>query len=281
MKKIITITLVLCLCVGLCACGGNSAPKEPIKSVEAQKADELILSIGEVSMENESAVLAAKAYYDTLTDEQKTQVENVVVLESAVKDLDALKKAEEYKEIYDKALEYENNLLIEDAFAEYHKLPSDYKDVARKLEVLEMYSGLAGTWKCDNPYQVNSIGQTWCTFAPSMKIAYYLSEKGDIQLKATQVSAEHLETSQNMFSDEGSSMVSLVAFSLQSGQNISLEQVDQNGVRISEPETITGNYLKAMYEFIYHFEGDNELTVVCAKKTMGQTITVEYTFTKQ
>ena len=71
MKKAIAVLLILCVCVGLCACGGNSEPTEPAKSAEAQKADELILAIGEVSMENESAVLAAKAYYDTLTAEQK------------------------------------------------------------------------------------------------------------------------------------------------------------------------------------------------------------------
>ena len=88
MKKTIAILLAFCLCSGLCACGGNS---ELAKSTEAQKADELILAIGEVSLEKESAVLAAKAYYDTLTDEQKAKVKNNAILESAIESIEGLK----------------------------------------------------------------------------------------------------------------------------------------------------------------------------------------------
>lgn len=158
MKKTIAILLVFCLCVGLCACGGNSEPTEPAKSAEAQKADELILAIGEVSMENESAVLAAKAYYDTLTAEQKAQVENVSVLESAVAELDALKKEGEYKATYDKAVEYESNLLIDDAVAEFEKLPSDYEDVADRMAYLKPLVGLQGHWIRESDTAISNKG---------------------------------------------------------------------------------------------------------------------------
>ena len=158
MKKTIAILLALCMCVGLCACGGNSAPIEPEKSAEAQKADELILAIGEVSLEKESAVLAAKAYYDTLTAEQKVQVENAAVLDAAVTDLDELKKEVEYKEIYEKALEYEDNSLIDEAYAEYKKLPSDYLNVAQRVALLEPYVGLLGYWVCEDTENVASDG---------------------------------------------------------------------------------------------------------------------------
>ena len=174
MKKTVTILLVLCLCIGLCACGGNSDPTEPTKSAEAQKADELILAIGEVSMENESAVLAAKAYYDTLTAEQKAQVENVSVLESAVAELGVLKKEGEYKEIYEKGLEYENNCLIDDAYAEYEKLPSDYEDVAKRMEYLKPFVGVGGHWLHESDTAISNKGTELGTPAQT----YYLEITG-------------------------------------------------------------------------------------------------------
>ena len=137
MRKFFAFILAACLCLSLCACGAK-------KSTEAQKADDLILAIGEVSLENESAIVAAKTYYDTLTDEQKKQVENIAVLEAAIADLDALKKEVEYKEIYAKALEYEDLSLIDEAYAEYKKLPSDYQNVAQRVALLEPYAGLLG-----------------------------------------------------------------------------------------------------------------------------------------
>lgn len=153
MKKTIAILLALCLCIGLCACGADAK-----KSAEAQKADELILAIGEVSLDSESAILAAKAYYDTLTDEQKAQVENVAVLETAVADLDGLKKEGEYADTYEKALVYETNLQIDEAYAEYEKLPTGYEDVAQRMEMLRPYIGIIGTWVCDSDSSISNQG---------------------------------------------------------------------------------------------------------------------------
>lgn len=177
MKKAIAILVAFCLSLGLCACGGNSAPT---KSAEAQKADELILAIGEVSLEKESAVLAAKAYYDTLTAEQKAQVENIAVLESAVQELDALKKAGEYKEIYDKALEYEANLQFDEAYAEYKKLPAEYEDVAQRLDKASLYAGLAGTWVCDNGIATSNKGDELGAIFGAITIRFNAWEGGKI-----------------------------------------------------------------------------------------------------
>ena len=171
MKKILFFLLALCLCAGLCACGGST---EPSKSAEAQKADELILAIGEVSLNNESAVLAAKAYYDTLTDSQKAQVENTAVLETAVSDLDALKKEEEYKVTYSKAIEYESNYLIDDAYAEYNKLPADYKDVAKRMAYLKPLVGVQGHWLHESNTAISSKGTTLGTPAQT----YYFEISG-------------------------------------------------------------------------------------------------------
>lgn len=86
MRRCLVLLLIVCLCVGICACES--------KSVEAQKADELILAIGEVTLDSESAILATKMYYDTLTDAQKEEVENYSILESAITSLDSLKEIE-------------------------------------------------------------------------------------------------------------------------------------------------------------------------------------------
>ena len=109
MKKTIAIILVLCLFLGLCACGGKSEPSEQAKSNEAQKADELILAIGKVSLKKESKILAAEAYYNTLSDEQKNQVANTDILEEAIEELNTLKEEKEYEELWERAMEYEKD----------------------------------------------------------------------------------------------------------------------------------------------------------------------------
>lgn len=85
MKRIVVFILALCLCVGLCAC----------KSSEAKKADELILAIGEVSSDSKNAIQDAQSFYDTLTEEQKAEVENYPVLQSASELLERVAAVEE------------------------------------------------------------------------------------------------------------------------------------------------------------------------------------------
>ena len=82
MKKLLALLLVACMMLSLCACG---------KSKEATTADELILAIGEVTLDAESRVTAAQVFYDTLTAEQKTEVENLALLENATQTLNRLK----------------------------------------------------------------------------------------------------------------------------------------------------------------------------------------------
>ena len=170
MKKITAILLALCLCIGLCACGGNSEPTEPAKSTEAQKADELILAIGEVSLEKESVVLAAKAYYDTLTEYQKAQVENIEILESALTELDLVKKEVEYKQIYDEAVTLEENNAFQAASEKYAMLPVEYEDVALRSSVTVLLAQFSGTWTCDNRYAESNKGKVMVTWAQEIDI---------------------------------------------------------------------------------------------------------------
>ncbi len=80
MKKNITFILAVCICVFMCACGGKAGAE---KSPEAQKADELILAIGEVTADSGEAIVAAEEHYNTLTEEQKSEVESYDTLVAA------------------------------------------------------------------------------------------------------------------------------------------------------------------------------------------------------
>ena len=82
MKKVLILIMALIMVLGMIGCStAETTPGESLeaekKTSEAIKCEELICAIGEISLENESAFLAAQAYYNTLTDEQKAQVENI------------------------------------------------------------------------------------------------------------------------------------------------------------------------------------------------------------
>ena len=74
MKKITLILLVLCVCIGLCACG---------KSEAAQAVDELIANIGTVTLENEQVILEAEEAVSVLSEKERGQLENIGLLEAA------------------------------------------------------------------------------------------------------------------------------------------------------------------------------------------------------
>lgn len=177
MKRIVSLIAILAVCVSFCACG---------TSKEAQKADELILSIGEVTLDSEPSILAAKIYYDTLTDKQKSQVENYSILESAIIVVDSLKKEEElrkieeeYAQIYESAKDFEAKNLIDEACAEYDKLPSDYKDVAQRKEVLTPLVGVAGTWICDNLLSTSNRGTQLRAIYESINLKVEITDSGN------------------------------------------------------------------------------------------------------
>ena len=74
MKKMTFILLVLCICIGICACG---------KSEAAQAVDDLIANIGTVTLENEQAILEAEDAVSALSEKERGQLENIELLEAA------------------------------------------------------------------------------------------------------------------------------------------------------------------------------------------------------
>lgn len=169
-KKCFALLISACLCINVCACDN--------KCVEAEKADELILAIGEVTLDSESTILAAKMYYDTLTDAQKAKVENYSILESALVAVDSLKKEKEYAQIYESAKGFEAKNLIDEAFAEYEKLPLDYEDVAQRKDVLGPLVGVAGTWTCDDMFSISNRGTKLRAILESVKLEIVISDDG-------------------------------------------------------------------------------------------------------
>lgn len=76
MKRFAVLVLVLCLCVGLCACG---------KPDEVVEVENLINKIGEVTIESGVEIDLAKTYYENLSAELQEKVENADILAQAVK----------------------------------------------------------------------------------------------------------------------------------------------------------------------------------------------------
>lgn len=271
MKKIISILLALCLCIGLCACGGNSEPTEPVKSIEAQKADELILAIGEVSLEKESAVLAAKAYYDTLTDEQKAKVENNAILESAIESIEGLKLEQQYTA----AVSYEDAKNPMAAKVIYESLPQDYKDVAERVAKIEGYLSLEGTWLCDNENAVGSDGKTYkprydtydVFLVPGWKIIYNGEHYGSGRLP--------FETTIEAMTING--LDGFVAADICVNED-GLYEVGQHG-KIAETNAGFNKIGMTMY-----FDAENQtlkvVYVVARVNSTAEEVTIEYTYHK-
>ena len=83
MKKWTALILVLVMCLSLCACGTP-------QSDAAKKADELISAIGEVTLDSESAIVAAEEAVAALEDADKDSLKGLSTLEQARSDYDAL-----------------------------------------------------------------------------------------------------------------------------------------------------------------------------------------------
>lgn len=91
MKRFVAFILALSMAFALCGCG---------KSANAEKADELINAIGEVTLESKTAIDEAQQFYSDLSDKEKEEVENYTILENAIA---------EYTEIEDA---YQKDLIL-------------------------------------------------------------------------------------------------------------------------------------------------------------------------
>lgn len=276
MKKTIAIILVLCLFLGLCACGGKSEPSEQAKSNEAQKADELILAIGKVSLKKESKILAAEAYYNTLSDEQKNQVANTDILEEAIEELNTLKEEKEYEELWERALEYEKDGLLDKAYAAYKDLPSGYEEVDQKIAMLKPYVELLGYWISNETENVASDGTIITNGTPmfAFECGGVLGEKIFINYSGT----IHSDASMN------NNSIFKGAFDLQmdmlSGTLLGeMEAIDNKSVYYGKTEAGRSNW--GNIEIMFYINSAGNLEVRFVKTANGKEISVVFEYTKK
>lgn len=83
MKKVIVFLLLAAMICSLCACG---------KSKEAQNVDDLIMAIGEVSIDSADKIKAAEDAYEALDEKDREKVECYSVLDSSKKELEDIEK---------------------------------------------------------------------------------------------------------------------------------------------------------------------------------------------
>ena len=83
MKKVIVFLLLAAMMCSLCACG---------KSKEAQNVDDLIMAIGEVSIDSADKIKAAEDAYEALGEKDREKVEYYSVLDSSKKELEDIEK---------------------------------------------------------------------------------------------------------------------------------------------------------------------------------------------
>lgn len=142
MKKCLIPVLAIIMCLNLCSCG---------KSEAAQNVDNLISSIGEVTLDSEVKIIEAEKAVDALEDKDSKQLENLATLEAARSTYDTLVLEAEAAEI-DAAINNIPEVSIEnkDAIAKVRKM----YDSSSK-EVKDLVSNYADLESAEN--QLNEL----------------------------------------------------------------------------------------------------------------------------
>jgi hypothetical protein len=107
MKKIIALLFVFIMCISLFACVGKSEAVKG-KSEAVKATEEAIAAIGEVTIDSGATIATAEKYYNILTDAEKAEVENRMILVDAKEKYEKVKGEVVYtnaKEAYQKLKE--------------------------------------------------------------------------------------------------------------------------------------------------------------------------------
>ena len=106
MKKTSIVVILIVFAFILCACG---------KSKQAQEADDLILAIGEVSLDSAAAIETAENAVSELSDRQRNQLENREILESARSTFSNLQYVQSHPFEYPLPLDFSWEMSLADA----------------------------------------------------------------------------------------------------------------------------------------------------------------------
>lgn len=130
MRKNLFSVLAVIMSIALCSCG---------KSQAARSVDQMIKSIGEVTLESESLILEAEAAAEALAEEDRVQLDNLEMLASARETYDTLFEASEVDEAISKIGEVtlESSTAVTLARKKYDKCSDAVKSCVTKLAELE------------------------------------------------------------------------------------------------------------------------------------------------
>lgn len=166
MKRTITALLLLAaICLSLCACGAGSvqAGADPAQNASAKSTEKLIKKIGTVTAESEEAVKAAEAAYNSLSEEEKGEVENAQELFAARSALDSALRVRKVESLIDAACNPETGDIyrIDEVKAEFDALPAEEQALVAnasamqtaleekaRLEQDEVQQQILGVWDC-------------------------------------------------------------------------------------------------------------------------------------
>jgi hypothetical protein len=166
MKRTITALLLLAaICLNLCACGAGSvqAGADPAQNASAKSTEKLIKKIGTVTADSEEAVKAAEAAYNSLSEEEKHEVENAQELFAARSALDSALRVRKVESLIDAACNPETGDIyrIDEVKAEFDALPAEEQALVvnsamlqtameekNRLEQEELQQQILGRWNC-------------------------------------------------------------------------------------------------------------------------------------
>lgn len=124
MKKTIAIFLAVVMCISLAGCKSK-----------AQKVDDMILSIGEITLDSEETLAEVRDAYSQLDDEDKAAVENYTLLEDLEREFLVLSVENQISQIGKVTLDSEE--AIESARSAYDDLDEIGKQSVDNYSVLE------------------------------------------------------------------------------------------------------------------------------------------------
>ena len=152
MKRIAALIFIVVICFLVSACGES----ESVKAVQ-----ELIASIGEVSLDSGEDIAAAEEAYEALSDREKEAVENYNELADARKafDLALTEQEENNKKIYDQAVVFLENGDLYHAATTFYSI-AGYADAREKC--FETWHKITGYHTIEaGPLAIRTDGSLW------------------------------------------------------------------------------------------------------------------------
>lgn len=125
MKRITIILVAVIFCIALCSC----------KSKEATAADDMILSIGEVTLDSEKIITEAENAVAALEEKDYKQLEHLAELENARTTYDDLVDQDSARQIVESINKIKDNITLEsgNAIRSVRKTYDNCTDGAKKI----------------------------------------------------------------------------------------------------------------------------------------------------